>query len=94
MVIKAVLEQYYTINDVEYKFVTGDSIGCEECDLYKTLKSRSECIFACNYGHMERCYKLAAVICPYCGTIITYPISKEGTICNKCDKTFKINYVK
>jgi hypothetical protein len=94
MIIKAVIEQFYNINDVEYKFVKGENLGCGECDLYNTLKARGDCVFACTYGHMERCYKSAAIICPYCNATITYPIYKEGgTRCKNCDGIFKIDYI-
>ena len=94
MIIKPRVNQYYNVNDTEYKFVKGENLGCGYCDLYKKLKTRGDCVFECNYGHMEEQYKSAFIYCPYCNAIIDYPIyTKGGTMCNSCDRMFQVKCI-
>ena len=92
--IKPTVGQFYNLNGTEYKFVKSGSLGCGACDLYPTLKTPVSCNCECGYGVMKKRHRSAAIICPYCGATITYPIHKEsGTRCNKCNEVFKIDYI-
>jgi hypothetical protein len=94
MIIKPEIGQFYNVNGVRYKFVKGGNLGCRDCDLYSKLKTRSDCVFECNYGRMKEEYKSALITCPYCNANIDYPIHKEGgTRCKNCDGIFLIDYI-